>query len=133
MLRTTAAVFLGFALWTVLWLGSNAALNAAWPAAFSTDGVARSPLALGLILLLSALFSIAAGYITQRGARVDSLRPGWLLGGLLLAVGIVVQIQYWALMPLWYHLSFLALLVPAALTGSRVHQAQDRARWAAAR
>jgi hypothetical protein len=53
-----------------------------------------------------------------------SRAPLWL-GLILLGVGMFVQAQYWYLMPLWYHLAFLLLLVPACMIGSRLR----RARW----
>ena len=41
-----------------------------------------------------------------------------VLGLLLLVVGVGVQAAMWNLMPLWYHLPFLALLLPATLAGA---------------
>jgi hypothetical protein len=42
------------------------------------------------------------------------------LAAVLLLVGIFVEIQYWNVMPVWYHLIFLAVLVPATLWGGRI-------------
>jgi hypothetical protein len=39
---------------------------------------------------------------------------------LLLVVGIYFQSQYWHVMPLWYHLIFLALLIPMCFVGARL-------------
>ena len=38
---------------------------------------------------------------------------------LLLITGIFVQMSIWALMPAWYHLTFLALLIPVTLVGGK--------------
>ena len=38
----------------------------------------------------------------------------------MLVTGIAVQAGVWALMPVWYHLVFLALLVPVCLVGARL-------------
>ena len=40
----------------------------------------------------------------------------------MLAVGIGVQAGSWNLMPVWYHLTFLALLVPGALIGAKLRR-----------
>lgn len=36
---------------------------------------------------------------------------------LQLTLGIVFEVSYWHLMPVWYHLVFLALVGPATLYG----------------
>jgi hypothetical protein len=37
-----------------------------------------------------------------------------------LGLGIFFQSQAWQLMPLWYHVPFLLLIVPATLLGARL-------------
>ncbi|UYN90747.1 MAG: hypothetical protein KIT08_05795 [Anaerolineales bacterium] len=72
--------------------------------------------ALLTMLVFAALVSLAAGYVVtlvSAGANLPLI-----LGVILLLVGIMVQRQYWKLMPVWYHLLFLALLVPATLFGA---------------
>ena len=64
MLRSIGSVVAGFGLWTVLWLASNAGLAAGLPDAFREDGSVESSGVLMVILVLSVLFSIAAGYVT---------------------------------------------------------------------
>jgi hypothetical protein len=44
-----------------------------------------------------------------------------VLGVVLAGVGAFVQSRVWKLMPLWYHLSFLLLLVPVTLAGAWIH------------
>ena len=39
---------------------------------------------------------------------------------LLLLTGVGVQLGVWPLMPVWYHLLFLALIVPVAVFGGRL-------------
>jgi hypothetical protein len=41
------------------------------------------------------------------------------MASLLLLTGIFVQASVWTLMPIWYHVPFLALLVPIAVIGGR--------------
>jgi hypothetical protein len=44
--------------------------------------------------------------------------PLYILSVLLIVVGVFVQAQLWRLLPAWYHLSFLILLLPATLAGA---------------
>ena len=119
MLRNILSVVAGFVVWTVLWLASNAAVTAAVPNAFGEDGATDSAGILVLFLVLSVVFSIVAGYLCVRLARKKPMRYALILGVLLLAVGIFVQIQFWDVMPVWYHLLFLTLLIPGVLIGAK--------------
>lgn len=110
----------GFVLWTVLWLGSNAATAAAMPDAFAEDGSTSQTGLLVLFLVLSILFSVVSGWLAVRLARAASAQPATILGVLLLLVGIGVQAGYWDVMPLWYHLIFLVSLFPSAVFGGRL-------------
>ena len=122
MIRNILSVLAGFAVWTVLWLASNAAIAAALPSAFGEDGATDNAAILVLFLVLSVVFSVVAGYLCVRLAREKPMRLALILGVLLLTVGIFVQIQFWDVMPVWYHLIFLALLIPGVLLGARQRQ-----------
>ena len=126
MVRNILAVLAGFAVWTVLWLASNAAVAAAVPSAFGEDGSTTNAGILVLFLVLSVVFSITAGYLCAMLAREKPRRLAWVLGVLLLAVGIAVQIQFWGVMPIWYHLLFLALLIPGVLFGAKIRLGRAR-------
>lgn len=119
MVRSVLSVLAGFAVWTVLWLASNAGVVAALPAFFREDGLTDSVGILVLFLVLSVVFSVVAGFLAARLARRQAMPHALTLGIILLAVGIFVQVQYWDVMPVWYHIIFLALLVPATLLGGR--------------
>jgi hypothetical protein len=118
-MRTILAAVIGFVLWTVLWLGSNALLPVLTPSSFREDGSTDSTLLIAIILLLSLLFSLIAGATAARVARGSATAALWTLGIALLAVGIFVQLQFWALFPLWYNLLFLILLIPGVFAGAR--------------
>lgn len=117
-MRSFLGILLGFVLWTVLWLGGGYAVGRAFPEAFPKAGEFQvsDRNALLALLLLSVLCSLGAGCLAARqagrGARAVSI-----LGGILLAVGVAVEAANWKVMPVWYHLSFLALLVPVTLLG----------------
>jgi len=44
------------------------------------------------------------------------------LGVLQLAIGISFEVSYWAMLPVWYHLVFLALLLPGNVLGGAVRR-----------
>ena len=116
MLTDILAIVAGFALWSVLWLGGNRLVTGLFPGAVKEDGSIDHAGALAALLVFAALVSLAAGYVVplvSAGANLPLI-----LGGLLLFVGILVQRQYWNLMPLWYHIFFLALLIPAVVYGA---------------
>jgi hypothetical protein len=124
MIRNILAVIAGSAVWTVLWLGYNALLKRSGLLPF--DGTARfeAPLPLGLLLAGSIVFSVVAGYVTAMLARVSSTGSGavWTLAVLQLAFGIFAEVQFWHLLPLWYHLLFLLALVPATVFGGQLRR-----------
>ncbi len=120
MLRYLLAILAGFVLWTILFLGGNAVLAALVPSAFNEDGSTSSSMLLIVLLLLTVIYSVLSGITTARIAQAHQVRCGLVLGLLLLLVGIGVQLQFWDIIPLWYNLAFLALLVPGAWFGARL-------------
>ena len=119
MMRSVLAVVAGYAAWTVLWLMGN---NYLFSEATRVVGEgelysAKGPL-LG-ILLLSVVCSLLAGFITAKIAKAPTSKPVLVMAILLLLTGIGVQASVWALMPVWYHILFLMLLVPVAMVGGR--------------
>lgn len=124
MVRSVISVVAGFLLWTVLWLGSNSLITVITPSSFKEDGSTDSVLILVIILALSVVFSLLSGYVTAWIKRSFSQVPVWVLGLILLAVGLVVQIQFWTLFPLWYNICFLVFLIPATLIGASFRRAE---------
>jgi len=127
VLRKILAVIAGYAIWSVLWLGSNASAQAVSPGSFGEDGSVSSGLLL-VFLALSVVISLLAGWITTALATRDrSARgPAVWCGVLLLATGIPIQLAYWTVIPLWYHLPFLAFLLPATLLGGSIRRSPRR-------
>ena len=115
-MRSVLAIAGGYLLWTVCWLGGNA-LFFADLGEKAQHGIAVTAL-LPLLALLgqSTVCSLIAGSFCAWIS--PEKRNALILGSLLLATGIPVQASIWQLMPLWYHLSFLLLLIPATLLGA---------------
>lgn len=120
MIKSTIAVVTGFIVWTVLFLGYNSVISIALPASFNSDGSTDSTGILILALTFSIVFSALSGLICSKLAKEGAFKSSIILGALLLGVGLIVQLQYWDQMPLWYHLSFLGLLIPGVLFGYRL-------------
>lgn len=120
MLRSLASIAAGFLTWSVLFLGSNRLLNWAFPGSIEVAEATSGTGMLLLILVLSIVYSVVAGWVTFKVDRVRALGSSLALGALLLGVGIMVQLPYWTILPLWYHLSFLGALIPAVLIGYRL-------------
>ena len=118
MWRTVAGIIAGNLAWTVLWLALNVLLRK--QGLLPADPSQRVEGGAGLMALLvaSVLFSAAAGWITTSIAPGSGYAPALVLAVIQLGLGIFFQAQAWKLMPLWYHLPFLLLIVPATLLGA---------------
>ena len=118
MFRNFIAVIAGNLVWTVLWLGLNAVLKA--QAVLPSDPATPVNRASALLVLLvgSVVLSVLAGFTTTALASGASYGPAIALTIVQLALGIFFQTAAWRLMPVWYHISFLALLAPATLAGA---------------
>lgn len=117
MLRRILSVVAGFLTWSILWLFANQLLVLAAPDHFRDDGTTDHAGILLAILAISVVLSILAGWLTARTSATWPIAHALGLGVLLLLVGLLVQWHYWDMMPLWYHLGFLGLLLPAAVLG----------------
>jgi hypothetical protein len=106
----------GFVLWSALFLGGNALLASLFPQQFAQD-VAVAPTMLAALLALSIVYSELAGAVASWLSRPFGARAALTLGGALLLVGIAVQWQYRETLPIWYHVAFLAMLLPSTWVG----------------
>ncbi len=115
MVKSIVGVIAGYAVWTVIWLGGNGLL---FPDAAEVVGKGElydktGPLlaVIGLSLVCSLAAGLTAAAISRNPTAVI------VTGGLLLATGVFVQSTVWNLMPVWYHLTFLVLIVPVVFCG----------------
>ncbi|NNE99766.1 MAG: hypothetical protein HKN25_12165 [Pyrinomonadaceae bacterium] len=121
MLRIILGVIVGFVVWSVVFVGGEALVKAIAPGAAAPDGatyVGSVSILLGY-LVRSIIASILAGFIGVLVAAENSKTP-LILGIVLLAVGIMVQASAWSMLPVWYHLIFLALLIPMTIVGGKL-------------
>ena len=115
--RAIGGVVAAFVLWTVLWLGFNAAARAALPEILDPERPITHAGMLTVFIVYSAVISIVAGYVCAAVRKESPMRTVWVFAIIQLVVGIGFEVSYWAMMPVWYHLGFLALLVPATVWG----------------
>lgn len=135
MIRIVLGVIAGFIAWSIIWVGSDYVLitmfdwYARHEAAFSaavTNKEAFEPSTTILIINLvrSIVASFLIGFLTAFIAG-ENRRSTLVLGILLLAVGIVVELIAWAYIPVWYHLIFLFLLIPMTMAGGKLKKINE--------
>lgn len=117
--KIVLGVIVGFVVWTILWLGSDAIIIAIMPDIAPTAELTNiTNMYLIIKLISSVIFSIIAGFVAVLLSKEFS-KTTLSLGVLLLLVGILVQVGVWNVIPLWYHLTFLVLLIPITILGGK--------------
>jgi hypothetical protein len=118
--RTILAVVVGAIVWAALWVGGTQAAQSAFPSVLAMGQPVTDTGALMGLILYSVVLSMLAGYVTATIATNAPMRAVWALAILQLALGIGFETSAWSLTPLWYHLVFLALIIPATVYGGRL-------------
>lgn len=109
MLRIIAGVLIGYAVWTVIWIGVHSTLfHAAGQAAARGEPITETGPLLRM-LVLSVVCSLGAALVCGMISRRSELAAA-VLAALLLLTGLGVQIAVWKLFPIWYHLIFLPIV-----------------------
>lgn len=124
MLRSILAAIAGSFAWAALWLGTNSLLAGSFPEIWGPGVRIDDPLVLLLIIAYSLVFSVLAGWVTAWVARRSEVKHAVALGVLQVALGSAVTEAAYATAPLWYHLAFLALLLPGNVLGVRLRLRQ---------
>ena len=131
MLRIILGVIAGFIVWSIVWIGMDALLAAISPDWFGrifTDfqnAVSRNepfmpPDSVSVYLIFqSVLCSLIAGLTAALIAK-ENRKSTIALGVLLLITGVFVEAAHWNYFPVWYHIVFLLLLIPATVLGGKL-------------
>ena len=130
--RIILGIVTGFVVWTILWLGTDSILTATmgwygkhqvdFQRAMLTGGAFEAnPVILLMHIVRAIIISLVAGYIAAWVAR-ENRRTPLILGILLLLFGIMVQAVAWRYLPIWYHISFLLLLIPVTIAGGKLRK-----------
>ena len=125
MIMSILAVIAGYAAWTVIFLGGGALVRSVMSSVHDAEGITSDTGALAVYLLVSVLASVAAGYVAAMISKVNRKRDTWILAVALLATGIPVQMGVWDVIPVWYNLAFLILLVPVTLWGASLYSGKS--------
>ena len=115
--RAISGVVVAFLLWTALWLGFGAVAQATFPEIIDPEQPLTHTGALLTFIAYSAIISIGAGFVCAAIRKDSPMRTVWVFAIIQQATGIGFEVSYWELTPVWYHLVFLALLVPATVWG----------------
>jgi hypothetical protein len=129
--RVVLAVVTGAVVWAVLWISFTQAAQRAFPATLAPNQTITHVGALLTFILVSVPLSVLAGYVSALVAGKQPMPAVWALAALQLTLGIIAEVSYWNLMPVWYHLVFLALVVPATVYGGVVRVRRRSVRQAA--
>lgn len=120
MLKIILGVVVGFIVWSIIWVGGSAILEAVWlDYSTSMQTLKFSSSMLIIALIRSFIASILSGFIAVIISKEFS-KTTIGLGVLLLAFGLFVQIASWSVFPVWYHLVFLILLIPLTILGGKL-------------
>lgn len=131
MVRIVLGIVIGFIIWSVLWVGSDMILMSVFSdwygkhhkeleaAVTNKTPFMSDSMILIIGLIRSVIFSIVSGYLAALIAKERS-KSTLGLGIFLLAFGLFIQSIYWNYAPLWYHISFLILLIPMTILGGKL-------------
>ena len=131
MVRIILGVIAGFVVWSIVWIGSDQVLitlSKSWygahqfefeKAMFNQTPFAPDNTILALNIVRSIIISLMSGFLAAFIANENKKAP-LILGFLLLLFGLLVQIMAWTYLPVWYHVVFLALLVPVTIIGGQL-------------
>jgi len=118
MWRFISGVILAPVFWGLLQFPGNLLLFNLYPEA--ANGSATPSSYLILALLFAFVYALFSGFCSAWVAATDPRKIGVAAGLLLLIVGIAVQLSFWELLPVWWHLIFLASIVPLTMLGARL-------------
>lgn len=130
--RIVLGVIAGFFAWLIVWVGSEKVLSAIFPAGFGAPQRAfqaalenGGPFTAdtGLLLthlVLGSIVSLLSGFLAALSAGGNQRAP-FILGFLLLAMGLLKAVMSWSYVPLWYHVLFTALLLPMTILGGKLY------------
>ena len=119
MMRAIGAIASGVAIWVLVATLGNLLIRMAWPAYAAVEKAMTFTLGMLVArLALGAVSSFCAGFATAQISRRSSF-AAWTLVVILLAIFVPLHYSLWQRFPVWYHVVFIASLVPFTLLGTK--------------
>jgi hypothetical protein len=126
VVRSIVSVAAGFFAVMVLGAAADVVLGQVSPDAFDAQGHARAESALFIKLAYETLFALLAGYLTARIAVRKPFAHVLVMAAIVLAGRAFIAVATWDVVPLWFNLGVLVLIVPAALLGAKLCELRSR-------
>ena len=121
LLRSVLAVLSAPIVYGAICVPTNWLVVKLFPTQFDENWMTKHNGLLVLLVSLTVVFAGASGFVGAVIARENITYHVAAICIVQLAIGIAVQRQYWNDLPLWYHLSFFALLVLGITLGAWLH------------
>jgi len=120
--KTIGAAIAALVTWFFVATVLNLALRASWPHYHEAETAFNFTLAMKLArLVLGAISSLGAGFVAAWIGK-DWMKAATLTGIVLLGLFIPGHYLLWSKFPIWYHLTFLASLLPFTLLGAALYR-----------
>lgn len=129
MRNTLSSLVVGLIAWIALAALGNLALRIGMPGyALAEPTMQFSSMMLCMRLLVGVAATLTAGMLA--GYLDRSGNAGLLLGALFVLLFGANHVYLWTKFPVWFHLTFLASLLPATVAGANVGKQMRRQRHA---
>ena len=119
VLRRAGAVFAGLMVNVILGTGTDAVLHAT--GVYPPSGQRMAGALFLLALAYRIVYGVAGSYLTARLAPDRPVQHALVLGGIGVAIGTAGTIAMWGLGSEWYALAVIAVTMPCAWIGARLH------------
>jgi hypothetical protein len=126
VVRSVVSVAAGFFTVMVLGAAADVVLAQVSPNAFDAQGHAHAESTLFIKLAYETLFALLAGYITARIAVRKPFVHVLVMATVVLVGRAFIAIATWDVLPLWFSLGVLVLIIPAALVGAKLSELRAR-------
>jgi hypothetical protein len=110
----------------VLGAAADVVMSRVSPDAPYVHGNARAETMLFIKLAYETLFALIAGYVTARIAVRKPFTHALVMAALVLAGRAFIAVATWDVVPLWFDLGVLVVIVPAALLGAKLSELRNR-------
>lgn len=127
-MRNASALALGLLIMGLGLYGAAAITPFAYPAAFDGDGATRNPVALFVLLSITEVTTLFAGWITARLVSDHRAGHAILMATIGLASAVLVGAIRWGAAPSWYYITSWMLIPVMALIGARAWERSLRRR-----